>query len=195
MSKKLVLVAAPPACGKNYVSEMICKSLGSVSYLDKDDLSPLLRSAFAVSGECVDMDGEFYLQNLRSSEYDTLLNLAFSALRFAEVVLVNAPFLKEVRDADYMRRLKARASEAGAELILIWVNAPLEVCYERMRSRNSDRDLSKLENWAEYVKKTDYSIPSGLETENAVDRLIVFENGNEKSAELSLYTVMNILGE
>ena len=41
----------------------------------------------------------FYLKNLRSAEYATLFDLAFSALRFSDLVLVNAPFLKEIRDA------------------------------------------------------------------------------------------------
>ena len=60
------------------------------------------------------MDGAFYLQNLRSAEYATLFDLAFSALRFSDLVLVNAPFLKEVRDVEYMRGLKA-ASEISEE--------------------------------------------------------------------------------
>jgi len=37
--KKMILVAAPPACGKNYVSELISKEIGQISYFDKDDLS------------------------------------------------------------------------------------------------------------------------------------------------------------
>ena len=49
--KKLILVAAPPACGKNYVSELICKALGNISYFDKDDLSILLRRSFELCEE------------------------------------------------------------------------------------------------------------------------------------------------
>ena len=49
--KKMILVAAPPACGKTYVSELIASTLGHIAYFDKDDLAPLLRAAFAVSGE------------------------------------------------------------------------------------------------------------------------------------------------
>lgn len=73
----------------------------NVVYLDKDDLGRLVRRSFALSGEAVDMDGAFYFQNLRSDEYAALMDLAFSALRFADKVLVNAPFLKEVRDVKF----------------------------------------------------------------------------------------------
>ena len=54
MRKKLILVASPPACGKTYVSERIAKAVGHIVYLDKDDLSDLLRAAFAVSAQAVD---------------------------------------------------------------------------------------------------------------------------------------------
>ena len=62
--KKMILVAAPPACGKNYVSDLICKAIGQIAYFDKDDLGVLLRRSFTLCGESIDMDGKFYLQNL-----------------------------------------------------------------------------------------------------------------------------------
>ena len=67
--KKMILVAAPPACGKNYVSELICNAVGNISYFDKDDLNPLLRKSFALCKENVDMDGEFYLENEKPAYY------------------------------------------------------------------------------------------------------------------------------
>lgn len=193
--KKLILVAAPPACGKNYVSELICNTLGNVTYLDKDDLSILLRRAFALCGEELNMDGDFYLRNLHAAEYGTLFDLAFSALRFSDAVLVNAPLIQEVRDVEYMSRLKGRAGELGAELILVWVVASSSACYERMKSRNSDRDIMKLAQWEEYVRKTDCSAPQTLVTSDAVDKLFVFDNENNETATHSLEKFLEILGE
>jgi predicted kinase len=105
LKKKIVFVAAPPASGKTYVCERLAEAMGRAVYLDKDDLSDLLRAAFRASGNEVDMDGEFYVNNLRASEYSTLLNIAFSVLRFEDTVIVGAPFGKEVRDTEYMRAL------------------------------------------------------------------------------------------
>ena len=142
------------------------------------------------------MDGEFYINNLRPAEYSTILHIAFSSLRFADIVLLNAPFGKEVRDVEYIRTLKKRANELEADLLLIWVTAPVEVCYERMKKRNSDRDTLKLQNWEDYVKKINYTPPYPLETSGAVDGFLIFDNKDDASAELSLKkTRKMILGE
>ena len=193
--KKLILVASPPACGKTYVSEMIAEAVEHIVYLDKDDLGDLIRASFAASGEKVDMDGEFYIKNLRPAEYSTILNIAFSALRFEDTVLLNAPFGSEVRDEKYMQNLKKRANENNAELVLIWVTASPDVCYERMKKRNSDRDTLKLENWDEYVKKIDYTAPTKLIDDEAVDRLIVFDTANDDTFASSLEKTLEIIRE
>lgn len=195
MKKKLILLAAPPACGKNYVSALICDALKNVTYLDKDDLGKLLRRSFEVADEEVDMDGAFYLQKLRSEEYATLMDLAFSALRFSDKVLVNAPFLKEVRDENYMRSLKDLAAKMDAELILVWVVASAAVCYERMKERNASRDHKKLSAWDEYFQKTDRSIPVALDECAAVDALFPFDNEDDKTAKLSLEKFLKLLGD
>jgi predicted kinase len=194
MKKKLILVAAPPACGKNYVSELLCRSLDGVAYFDKDELSPLLRCAFEVCGERVDMDGEFYKSRLRPYEYETLLGLAFGALRFSSWVVVNAPFLSEVHDESYMKRLKARTAAEQAELILVWVHAPLASVYERMKARNAVRDQGKLCAWEDYVRATDFRVPHELEDAQAVDRLIVLDNENEETARASLSHLLSEWG-
>lgn len=195
MSKSLILLSAPPASGKNFVAELVCRSLKSVCYLDKDDLAPLLRRSFDLTGERLDMDGEFYLNNLRPFEYETLINMALSALRFSDKVLVNAPFLREVRDNEYMQSLKARVGEIGAELTVVWVSASPEVCYERMKKRGSDRDAKKLLSFEEYLKKTDYTPPTALLEKGAVHKLFVFANENREEALESLDKLLKILGE
>ena len=192
MKKKLILVAAPPACGKTYVSELIAKSVNNIVYLDKDDLGDLIRTCFALSDKEVDMDGDFYIKNIRSSEYSTILNIAFSALRFADIVLLNAPFGKEVRDAEYMQSLKQKANENDAELLLVWVTASIEVCYERMRKRNSVRDVQKLENWEEYVKKIDFTPPFELKEKDAVDKFVIFDANNDETTKHSLNEILKL---
>jgi uridine kinase len=117
--KKLILVAGPPACGKTYVSNLISKNLGNITYLDKDDLAPLVRRTFKLNNENFDMDGEFYSSNVRDVEYETLINIALSSLSYSDIVLINAPLSQEVRDIDYMKSLKSKAQLKGAKLIVI----------------------------------------------------------------------------
>lgn len=195
MDKKIILVAAPPACGKTYVSELIAKSVEHIVYLDKDDLGDLIRASFLASGKETDMDGDFYIKNLRPAEYSTILNIAFSALRFENLVLVNAPFGKEVRDTEYIRQLKDKANKNGAQLILLWVTASEQICYERMKKRNSDRDVHKLENWEDYVKQINFTPPYELEEKNAVDKFIIFDSDNDITTKKSLDETLKILKE
>ncbi len=193
MKKKLILVASPPACGKTYVSELIARSIDHLVYLDKDDLGDLIRTAFTISGKEVDMDGDFYINNLRPAEYTTIMNIAFSALRFEDIVLLNAPFGIEVRDAEYMRIIKEKANKNGAQLILIWVTASIKLCYERMKKRNSDRDTLKLANWENYIKKINFNPPCELEDEDAVDKFIIINTDDDILFNQSLINTLKII--
>ena len=193
MRKKLILVAAPPACGKTYVSERLAKALGHAVYLDKDMLAPLIRQGFALCNEEFDMDGEFYISNLRSAEYQTILDIAFSALRFEDAVILNAPFGKEVRSIEFMRSLKEKANGMGADLILIWIYVPLEICRERMVCRNADRDQKKIANWEAYTKKVNYSIPTELADPDAVNTFYVFNGTDPKTSESSFEEAIKLL--
>ncbi len=193
MKKKLILVAAPPACGKTYVSELIAKSVEHIVYIDKDDLVDLIRASFVISNKEIDMDDDFYINSLRPAEYSTVLNIAFSALRFENLVLINAPFGKEVRDVEYMRLLKQKANENDAQLFLIWVTASQEICYERMKKRNSSRDVQKLKNWEAYMKKIDFTPPFELKEKNAVDKVIIFDTNNDTKFKQSLEETLRLL--
>ena len=195
LKKKIVFVAAPPASGKTYVCERLAEAMGRAVYLDKDDLSDLLRAAFRASGNEVNMDGEFYVNNLRASEYSTLLNIAFSVLRFEDTVIVGAPFGKEVRDTEYMRALKEKADACGAQLILVWVYATKEQCLERMKKRSSDRDTGKLRNFEEYAKNINYTPPYELGERGAVDRFVFFDTTSEESFAGSLKLTLKILND
>lgn len=193
MKKQLILVASPPASGKTYLSELLTKNIGHSVYLDKDDLADLLHEAFRRAGQDIDMDGEFYTKNLRPAEYSTILNIAFSALRFEDRVILNAPFGKEVRDSGYMSDLKTRANAIGAELILIWINSNADICRERMAKRNSPRNRLKLQDFEEYVKSINFSPPLELENEKAVDGLIIFDTTSDEGFNRSLSSTVEIL--
>lgn len=193
MDKKLILIASPPASGKTYVCERIAKALGQVVCLDKDDLTLLVRAAFSVAGRELDMDGEFYKNNLRTHEYATLMHIAFSTMRFENRVLINAPFGSEIRSADYMKALKEKANANGARLVLIWVSTPPEICRERMAKRGSDRDTLKLLNWENYVKNINYTPPYELEKCGAVDDFLVFDNKDENAFDESMKKALRLI--
>lgn len=94
-----------------------------------------------------------------------------------------------------MKLLKNKSNENDAELFLVWVTASPEICYERMKKRNSVRDTEKLKNWDEYVKKINFTPPFELKNNGAVDKFIIFDANNEENVKKSLSEVLKLLQE
>lgn len=176
LTKKLILVVSPPACGKTYVSKKLAKALKHVVYLDKDTLIPLSKKIFEIGNEEYNRSSPFFNKHIRDLEYVVTLDLAFEALEYEDLVLVNAPFTREIRDLEYVKNLSSKLAELNAELVFIWVDASPETCHQRMIERNSTRDTWKLEHWDEYIKGVDFSIPTPLSSKESGAKLYVFDN-------------------
>lgn len=159
MKKRMILVTSPPASGKTFVSQQLAKRIPNLVYLDKDALIPLSKQIFIAAGEPINRSSQFFEENIRNFEYEAILDIGFEALRYADIVLINAPFTREVKDNEYFKNLRTKLFSYDAELMLIWVETDIEVSHNRMLARNSPRDAWKLANWDEYVKTRDYSTP------------------------------------
>ena len=70
-----------------------------------------------------------------------------------------------------------------------------DTCHERMIKRNSPRDTWKLENWDEYIKTVNFSIPTPLDDPNIKDDLLIFKNSTDKEFDESLKRVTAIIEE
>ena len=184
--KRLILVTSPPACGKTYVSKQLAKHLQHVVYLDKDTLITLSKQIFLVANQPYDRSSDFFEKYIRDYEYMTIVELALEALNYEELVLINAPFSQEVRDPDYMAALRLKLAQKEARLTVIWVQADVEVCRQRMVDRASDRDTWKLAHWDEYVAGINFNIPSELDDPNIEGDLIVFPNNDQVEFQASL---------
>lgn len=195
MKKQLLLVTSPPASGKTFISKMLATNLDHVVYLDKDTLIPLSNVAYRVAGEEINRSSQFFEDNIRNVEYEVVLNLAFEALQYEDLVLINAPFTREIRDTEYMISLKNKLREYDACLTVIWVQTDLEVCKQRMIDRNSERDTWKIEHWDEYIKTRDFSIPDNLKDPNVIDQFLIFKNSSDEEYEESMKEICNILQE
>ncbi len=190
--KHLILVTSPPASGKTFVSKQLAKRFRNIVYLDKDALVPLSNRIFLAGNEEINRSSAFFEENIRNYEYIAILDIAFEALEYADLVLINAPFTREVRDNDYIRDLKAKLSELGAELTVVWVETDIEVSHKRMIARNSPRDTWKLAHWDEYVAGRNYSTPTIPELS---DCLVKFYNSNSEEFNESIERITKYLLE
>ena len=193
MSKKLILVVSPPACGKTYVSKKLAGALKHVVYLDKDTLIPLAKKIFEAANEEYNRSSDFFNREIRDVEYEVILDLAFEALEYDDIVLVNAPFTKEIRDLNYVKQLSNSLKEKGAELTFVWVDATPETCHQRMIERNSTRDTWKLTHWDEYIKGVDFSIPTPLASSGC--KLIIFDNNLSSDFDKVLANTVKLIEE
>ena len=191
--KKLILVTSPPACGKTRLSKRLCTALDHVVYLDKDTLIPLSKQIFKVAGEPYDRSSAFFEANIRDYEYETILDLAFDALRYADTVLINAPFTREIRDTAYIQNLRAKLGEYGAKLCVIWIVTDPAVCKARMMRRSSDRDTWKMEHWDEYIKGVNFDIPENLRIPDDPESLLLYYNSTDDLAYDSFDLILPLL--
>ncbi len=183
--KELILVTSPPACGKTYISKELAKNLKNVVYLDKDTLIVLSKQIFVVANQEYNRSSDFFEKYIRDYEYYAVLDLAFEALDYANIVLINAPFTREIRDQKYIDDLKARLAEKGAVLKVIWVETDPEVCHQRMIDRGSDRDTWKLEHWDEYIAGVNFEIPETIGAAND-GTLLIFKNSSKEEFDQSM---------
>ena len=191
----MILVTSPPACGKTYISKQLAKNLKHVVYLDKDTPIPLSNRVFAAAGEEVNRSSKFFEDNIRDYEYETIVDIGVEALEYDDIVLINAPFTKEVHDEDTLERFRTKLRKKNAKLVIIWVVTDPKVCHQRMIARNSDRDTWKLQHWDQYIKTVDFSIPEPLERLDAGHDLILFHNSSDEEFEESMRTILPKLEE
>ena len=180
MEKRMIFVTSPPACGKTKLSKRLATEIKHIVYLDKDTLIPLSKQIFAVADEPYNRSSEFFQKQVRDYEYDVIMDLAFEALKYENLVMVNAPFTQEIRDDEYIAKLREKLKDYGAKLTVIWIVTDPEVCHQRMIKRNSDRDVWKLEHWKEYVATQNFHKPENI------PELYVFNNSNDEEFRESL---------
>lgn len=191
--KRLILVTSPPACGKTYVSKQLARHLKHVVYLDKDTLIVLSKQIFKVANQPYDRSSPFFEENIRNAEYEAIVDLAMEALEYEDMVLINAPFSREVRNVAYMAALREKLRRKNARLTVIWVQADVEVCRQRMIARKSERDTTKLANWDRYIKTRDFNIPKTLDDPGVVDDLLIFPNNDEAQFKTSMQQVLRVI--
>ena len=163
--------------------------------MDKDTLIPLSKQIFKAAGEPYDRSSAFFEANIRGYEYETILDLAFEALRYADTVLINAPFTREIRDTAYIQNLRAKLGEYGAKLCVIWIVTDPAVCKARMMRRSSDRDTWKMEHWDEYIKGVNFDIPENLRIPDDPESLLLYYNSTDDLADASFARILPMLNQ
>ena len=75
---------------------------------------------------------DVYKRKVRDYEYEAIMAIALEALDYSSHVLVNAPFNRELRDEEYLRRLRETLAGKGAKLTVVWVHTDIAVSYTHL---------------------------------------------------------------
>ena len=193
--KRLIFVTSPPACGKTKLSKKLATAIKHIVYLDKDTLIPLSKQIFAVAGQPYNRSSEFFEKEIRDYEYDVIMDLAFESIKYEDLVMVNAPFTREIRDNEYIAALREKLKSYNAKLTVIWIVTDPEVCHQRMIDRASDRDTWKLEHWEEYLSSLNFNIPENIIDPDDEYSLLLYHNSTDEMAAESFEKLMSFFGQ
>jgi predicted kinase len=140
---RAVLITGAPATGKSTVARLVARALGA-ALLDQDVVTgPLVAAVGELTGDA-DLDGPVGAA-LRAARYEAIVAAAEDCLAVGVSAVLVAPFTTERSEPDAYRRLAERfALAGGAELVLVWLTAPVDVLISRMTGRAAGRDAGKL---------------------------------------------------
>lgn len=151
--KNVVVVAGHAGSGKTEYSKLLGVRTGW-PLLDKDTLTRPFVEALSgeLAGDPHDRHSPTYLDQVRPLEYQVLLETMWETLEFgAPGVVVTAPFIKELFDAQWVEDLDFDCELKGVRLTIVWVHCDHETLKGRIVSRGAPRDRWKLLNWRSWV--------------------------------------------
>jgi len=152
----VILVAGLAGSGKTETGKILA-GLTGWALLDKDTLTrPLVESLLMyLNGDPNDRHTSQYLEQVRPREYDCLMKTAWENVTCGVSTILSAPFLREVNDADWLRRIVRRCHRFNAKMHIVWVASDAASMRSRLISRAAGRDIWKLANWDTYLRAVD----------------------------------------
>lgn len=141
--------------GKSTLSRHL-SALTGAAYLDKDTLAgPLVRVALdALGQDPSDRESNTaYLEKVMPAEYEALFAVAGRNLELGHSVVIDAPFVAYLEDAEFLRRSTENAQWPDARVVIITVQTSRDVVRQRLVARGSDRDQVKLAEWDTYWER------------------------------------------
>ena len=88
---------------------------------DRDTVIPLSNRVFKAGGQEINRSSDFFEENIRDYEYEVTVNFGLEALEYDDIVLINAPFTREVHDEKFLKNFSKKLADHGAKLVVIWV--------------------------------------------------------------------------
>ncbi|GAB1821098.1 hypothetical protein HerbRD11066_42620 [Herbidospora sp. RD11066] len=154
--KTLTLVGGYAGSGKTEFARFLSDITGW-AFLDKDSMTRGIAERLLVSlgGDPNDRHSELYLSEVRPLEYRCMMETAYDNLDCGVSTVLSAPFISELKQEAWLKRLENRCAAKGVEVAVIWVRCDVDSMREYMEFRSAPRDTWKLQNWDDYANSID----------------------------------------
>lgn len=159
----VVLVGGFAGSGKSEFAKFL-GGLTGWPILDKDSLTrPLVDQLLvALGGEAHDRSSALYREKVRPLEYRCLMEAAWDNVDCGTSAILDAPFISEFSQAEWMQRFQNRCRSKRVSVATIWVECDPESMREYIEFRGAARDAWKMEAWDEYIATVDLELrPQG----------------------------------
>ena len=148
----VLLVGGYAGSGKSEYAKFL-GGLTGWPILDKDSLTrPLVDHLLvALGGEANDRSSELYREKIRPLEYRCLMEAAWDNLDCGISTILDAPFITEFSQSDWMLRFHNRCKSKRVAVATIWVECDPDSMREYIEFRGAPRDSWKMEAWDDYL--------------------------------------------
>ncbi|MHA6761970.1 AAA family ATPase [Streptacidiphilus sp. PAMC 29251] len=155
----LVLVGGFAGSGKSEFARFISQLTGW-PLLDKDPITrPLVERLLKQLGcDPNDRQSETYRTQVRPLEYQCLMDSILVNVECGISTVATAPFISEMSDPAWMRRLANRCAAYQVEVTPVWLACDQDSMREYISFRSAARDSWKLGNWTQYLDGLDLDL-------------------------------------
>ncbi|MFE2871860.1 AAA family ATPase [Embleya sp. NPDC059259] len=152
----LTMVGGYAGSGKSELARFL-GTLTGWSILDKDSLTrPMVEQLLtALGADPYDRHSSLYAERVKPHEYRCLMESAWDNLDCGISVILDAPFVAQFSDPDWMRRVFNKCRSKRVTPLIIWVECDPDSMYEYVQFRDAPRDAWKLQNWDVYSAGVD----------------------------------------
>lgn len=166
----VLLVGGYAGSGKTTLGAILARRTRS-ALLDKDSTSrDVVEAALQACGHSPhDRESPLYRHTLRPAEYSALVTAAMENVDAGNSVIATAPFVAQLSEPDWCRRLQDQVETRGARLEAAWIRCTADTMHRNITSRAAARDTGKLDDWDAYLDGIDLDYSPALEDCRTID--------------------------